>query len=412
MISIEYAILFRIVVCHDYYQTGKSQDFTVELTPATHSLIADFGLLARVADDGGWAIFAEVIRKIDDITGIQSVELARAIDQDALDALIFRFFIQLRNPYFYNFTDLDAYKTFQAGHNIFYLNNCQFYKRLNGLYLGFKDADVPTLPLDKLGVSNLFRSPVALITNQQYNFILRDASDQKITAQTLDIIFENFNGVENPNVVHFDSLDATHSFLVDLTKVNALNEGFYKVSCSIPNTKTYDILYVPEATTRLPFALAEIRNDATVKTEQKFMDSNGKLFVNNGQIVETVYRLQFISRKIQRRYIIENRTKRSYDFLDSSGNLKEDYQLVTVENTSQKVLKKAQSVDNKTTIVETEPEDFRQDASAHEFAKIETVNNSLTSTVVELQPILPKPSISALVRQELGGTFVEIPVFI
>ncbi|MCA9735647.1 MAG: hypothetical protein H6696_01815 [Deferribacteres bacterium] len=228
--------LFEVVIFHDYYKKGFSQDFFISPDEHTKIILQDLGLLFRQTAKGCVVLFSAL--------SIDNTPLRRLEDKEKLT-----FILRARNPCLHNYTDLPVEQNSNA---IYLLRNSTENSQDGELLLTAK-------------------KDTNLLTEEDRIELKPQAFSVDHSANTNSVLFELMD--EAGQLVERKSQrvaegKARHSFLLPARK-----SGLYKLS--IDGTQRQAFYYNPSLRGVKAFGLIEISLGEAIPPAYQFINPDG-----------------------------------------------------------------------------------------------------------------------------------------
>ena len=284
-----YTPIFSLAIENDYYGELACSDLTIKPTVETVKMLRQYAWILKVRDSG-FTILAKV--KADNT-------LFHPIDP--LESPVLRFTVGIKNPLFFNFTDLN--RTIRLGNQVFYLNNIHNFNTDKGKFL--KDSAVlpnPNVPAANSSIpdnTEIFGTPIKWLSQPTYRntfTVLANTSSASVKVQAR---YHDTNIVQDLGTLTF-TLPALHpaekvEYAIDLSKVANLPEGRYTFSDDKGNSETF--FYAPGNGNESPLGIIEL-----------FGKTGNQPFLNSDLVSENQYKMRFSAKQVILQYLVENTT--------------------------------------------------------------------------------------------------------
>lgn len=302
-----YSILTSITLHHDFYSDGRCEDFTIEPTSETLARMSSAGIKSKMIGNS-----LLLLSRVD--------EDGRVEIQPPAD-LVLRFYLQLQNTNFQNFTNTGSAKL-----GLKYFTNLSATKVGDSLYLNKRVPDYSPTPAYEIGemisFDGLVYEAIQTMDAGSHNpsdseyWLKRDGLQyvhQEDDVLTSDGMFHV--AVEksahftisifklNPETLLYDGLTTaaqTIHFKEETAQLDIpmhhLQTGRYKV---VVNGQSFYVYHDPTASTNRCYAVLEMFNSFKPVEEFGWLETDGKP-------KELVHQLHFANRWTIWRYIVRN----------------------------------------------------------------------------------------------------------
>lgn len=260
-----YDLLFRVQISHEYYDSGFASDFELVPTATCAATLKQLGFLFK-QEEFGFLVLARV----------QSNTSPPVLFNDLSDRnLRLTFEMRLRNPAFYNITDMTSYGSFGE---VFYFSNLE----------NVLNNDIHTLR-DQVANANVGNS-IPVIAGQFQNLGFTTA----ITMADIEVrdVF-NVAKTSVPQLA-LSPTDTTNNFQIDLAKIDDYTPGRYRTTWqeinNPPNTESgqVEVLYEPKLSGNNTIGIIELFNYHPSQPAP-----NNPRFLNGNTLLQPTYQVQF-----------------------------------------------------------------------------------------------------------------------
>ena len=258
----------EIKLRHSFYGSGFAADqFDILPSPLTAKIINQYGLVLR-KNKTGFVLYTEVDASSvgDAVEGINPTPQPRLKNELSGETLRFNFFLQAKNNYLFNITELSRYN---PGRELFYFNNFRDDQELGLLYLG------DSFTGQRVGEA------IALVTAETITYVFK--TDVNAATIVLDDSFRNT--LHSYNFSNDDPTMTTSEYRVDLSNVNAMPAGRYSLTHVGSAEDPLVFYYEPELFELNPLAVIEIINSTVNLTaDHSELVSSDYQFLLNDEI--------------------------------------------------------------------------------------------------------------------------------